>query len=195
MLAIYGAGGFALQILDLVEARAAAGEAVCFVDEHRTEALHGFPVIRPDTVEPGTAAIIAVADPAARRGIAEPLTRFDRLVAADARISRHATVGDGAILCHSLIVEPNVIIGRHFHGNVFCHVAHESVIGDFVTFAPRVSCNGKVRIGDGAYIGTGACLKQGISIGAGAVVGMGAVVIRDVPDGAVVAGNPAVPIR
>lgn len=50
------------------------------------------------------------------------------------------------------------------------------------------------------YIGTGALLKQGdhdkaLRIGRGAIVGMGAVVLKDVPDGAVVAGNPAKIIR
>lgn len=65
------------------------------------------------------------------------------------------------------------------------------MIGDFVTFAPGVRCNGNVRIGDFAYIGAGAMIRQGLSIGAGAVVGMGAVVTKNVPEGVIVAGNPA----
>lgn len=74
------------------------------------------------------------------------------------------------------------------------------MIGDCVTFAPRVSCNGNVVIGDGAYIGTGAVIKQGtpdrpLRIGAGAVVGMGAVVTRDVAPGMTVVGNPARPLE
>ena len=70
------------------------------------------------------------------------------------------------------------------------------MIGDYVTFAPMVCCNGNVHIGDHAYIGTGAKLIQGnpskpLRIGKGAVVGMGAVVLDDVPDGATVVGCPA----
>ena len=70
------------------------------------------------------------------------------------------------------------------------------MIGDFVTFAPGVKCNGNVVVEDHAYIGTGAMIKQGLPgqplvIGRGAVVGMGAVVTKSVPAGATVVGNPA----
>jgi acetyltransferase-like isoleucine patch superfamily enzyme len=43
----------------------------------------------------------------------------------------------------------------------------------------------------GASVGAGAVILPGLSIGAGAMVGAGSVVTRDVPDGAVVMGNPA----
>lgn len=52
-----------------------------------------------------------------------------------------------------------------------------------------------VRIGHRAWIGSGAILLPGVSVGDDAVVGAGAVVTRDVPPGAVVAGNPARVIR
>ena len=65
------------------------------------------------------------------------------------------------------------------------------MIGDYVTFAPRVSCNGNVTIGDGTYVGTGAILRQGITVGANATIGMGAVVTKDIAAGTTVIGNPA----
>ena len=97
------------------------------------------------------------------------------------------------------MITSNARIGRFFHLNIFSYVAHDCDIGDFVTFAPKVSCNGNVVIEDGAYIGTGAILRQGtpgrpLRIGAGAVVGMGAVVTRDVAAGVTVIGCPARPM-
>lgn len=48
-----------------------------------------------------------------------------------------------------------------------------------------------VDIGDDVRIGVGAIVLKGVTVGDGATVAAGAVVTRDVPAGAVVAGNPA----
>ena len=46
-----------------------------------------------------------------------------------------------------------------------------------------------------AKIGANSTLLPGIEIGADALVGAGSVVVRDVPPGAVMAGNPARPLK
>ncbi len=108
----------------------------------------------------------------------------------------HNVIGEGAIFSPFTTVTVNVTIGTFFHANNYAYVSHDCKIGDFVTFAPGVKCNGNVVIKDDAYIGTGAIIRQGtpdapLVIGEGAVVGMGAVVTRNVEDGMTVIGNPA----
>jgi acetyltransferase-like isoleucine patch superfamily enzyme len=105
-------------------------------------------------------------------------------------------IGQGEILCANTIITSNAKIGKHFHCNIYSYVAHDSIIGDYVTFAPHVCCNGRIIIDDFACIGTGAVFKPGVQgkplrVGEGAVVGMGAVVTKDVPPNVTVVGNPA----
>ncbi len=52
-----------------------------------------------------------------------------------------------------------------------------------------------IAIADGAWIGGGAIILDGVRIGRNAVVGAGAVVTKDVPDYAIVVGNPARVVR
>jgi acetyltransferase-like isoleucine patch superfamily enzyme len=55
----------------------------------------------------------------------------------------------------------------------------------------RAAVAGWVEVGDGAYLGMGCTVIQGVKIGRNALVGMGAVVLCDVPENAIVVGNPA----
>lgn len=105
-------------------------------------------------------------------------------------------IDEGSIICPFATITANSVIGKYFHANIYSYVAHDCIIGNYVTFAPRVCCNGNVVIEDYAYIGTNAIIKQGssdkpITIGKGAVIGMGAVVTKSVPANSVVIGNPA----
>ncbi|MFP2514670.1 NeuD/PglB/VioB family sugar acetyltransferase [Buttiauxella agrestis] len=105
----------------------------------------------------------------------------------------------GSIFSPFTCVTADAKIGRFFHANLYSYVAHDCVIGNYVTFAPGVKCNGNVVIEDHVYVGTGAIIKQGtpkrpMVIGKGAVIGMGAVVTRSVTPGVTVFGNPAKPL-
>jgi sugar O-acyltransferase (sialic acid O-acetyltransferase NeuD family) len=109
-------------------------------------------------------------------------------------------LGDGIVLCALTMVTSNAKIGKFFHSNIYSYVAHDCLIGDYVTFAPNVHCNGNVHIHNHAYIGTGAVIKQGtpdkpLVIGEGSIVGMGAVVTKDVAPYSIVVGSPAKPLE
>jgi sugar O-acyltransferase (sialic acid O-acetyltransferase NeuD family) len=213
LFGIYGASGCGRGIMPLAREELAqlgvAMDRLVFIDDAASQArINGHAVMTYTEFAAKEASLrtvaLAIANSAVREKLAAACVADGvalwTLKAANAIVMDDVTVGDGALISPFVTFTSNIRIGRCFHANLYSYVEHDCRIGDFVTFAPAVKCNGNVVIEDHAYIGAGAIIKQGqpgapLIIGRGAIVGMGAVVTKSVAPGVTVAGNPARPLR
>jgi len=206
--AIYGASGYGREVMPLVKNMMKTEDLICFVDDGiDAKEINGYKIFSYKeflALDIANKFInVAIADNMTRKALVETClsdglklfgVRADNIVIMD-----NVDLDEGSVLSPFVTLTSDIKIGKSFHANIYSYVAHDCIIGDYVTFAPSVKCNGNVIIEDNAYIGTGAILKQGtpekpLIIGKGAIVGMGAVVTKNVLPNTVVVGNPAKPL-
>ncbi|MDR7017307.1 acetyltransferase [Acinetobacter sp. 3657] len=206
-IGVYGASGFGKEVMPLVRQQfpTLKKEQFVFIDDGQAGgSLNDYSILTyTDFINNSAtqkAVTIAIANSSVREKLAHRLEQDEiqhlGVIAANTVILDAVEMGEGSLLCPFTCLTSNIKIGKFFHANIYSYVAHDCIIGDYVTFAPGVKCNGNIHIEDHAYIGTGAVIKQGtpdkpLVIGKGAIVGMGAVVTKSVPSGVTVIGNPA----
>lgn len=135
--------------------------------------------------------IIAIGNNTIRKKVAAELI-YNQAIAIhpSAVVSRFARVGIGTVVMANSTVNVNASIGEYAIINTNASIDHDCIIGNFVHISPQAGLAGNVTVGEGTHVGIGACVIQGITIGKWATVGAGAVIVKDVPDYAVVVGNP-----
>ena len=133
----------------------------------------------------------------------------DNLITGNAAQIQAATIGDRVVIGSMAMIESGAIIGNDvtIHTGAFVcsltHIEDGAWIGPHVVFVntkyPHTETSKQEQVGAyvkrNARIGGGATILPGVIIGEDSLVGAGAVVTKDVPDRAVVAGNPAKILR
>jgi sugar O-acyltransferase (sialic acid O-acetyltransferase NeuD family) len=200
---ILGASGTGLDMLDLLDA-VGGHRCVGFLDDDASKQgteLAGLPVVGKlaDAARwPTTRLVNALGSvrsfrsrPAITACTGAPLERFVTLIHPRAVVSPRATVSAGCLIYPGTVIGPRVVLGAHVIVLANSVVNHDTTVGDWTIISSGVNVSGRVRIGSGCYLGTGCALIDDACVGDGALIGMGAVVIREVPAGATVVGNPA----
>ena len=86
-----------------------------------------------------------------------------------------------------------VTIGRYFHTGRGLTIFSTNHNYENATMIPydEVSVDKPVAIKDFVWCGSNVTIVPGVTVGEGVVIGAGSVVVNDIPDYAVVGGNPA----
>ncbi len=109
-------------------------------------------------------------------------------------VSSTITMGEGCQVMAGVVIQAEVTLEENVVINTRASIDHNCIISSHAFIAPGVTLCGNVTVASSAFIGAGAVVIPNIHIGENAIVGAGAVVTKSVPDGWVMAGNPAVKI-
>ena len=195
---IIGASGHAKVIIDILNKN---GQAISGIwdDNLSLKTFQGLRIngdIKSFTDAGRNEAIIAIGNNKIRKEISTKIkVTFGTAIHPSSSVSSSVSIGCGTVIMPNVTINIDAKIGLHVIINTNASVDHDCQIGNFVHISPQVALAGNVIVNEGAHIGIGACVIQGIRIGRWATIGAGAVVIRDVPDYAVVVGNPATVIK
>lgn len=105
------------------------------------------------------------------------------------KVGNHCKISSHTFICEGVTIEDEVFIGHNVTFTNDLHPRATNGDGQLQTEADWVCVPTLIK--RRAAIGSGATLLCGITVGENALVGAGSVVTKDVPAGAVVAGNPA----
>jgi len=137
-----------------------------------------------------------------RRNSAIPMldtTKINARIEPGVWIREHAVIGDsavimmgaiiniGAIVGEGTMIDMNAVLGGRSKVGKNCHIGAGAVIAGVIE-PPSAT---PVIIEDGVLVGANAVVLEGVRVGKNAVVAAGSVVTQDVPENAVVAGQPA----
>ncbi|MDM1073316.1 acetyltransferase [Empedobacter brevis] len=187
---LYGASGHGKVIAEIAEENNIKIEA--FIDEDLSkEELLDYPILH-QVPDKQIEAVISIGSNQVRRKIVENNSRFNYkvLIHPKSAVSKRVTIGVGTVVMAGVSINAEVVIGKHCIVNTNASIDHECLIGDYAHISPSAALAGNVEVGEGTHIGIGSSIIQGIKIGKWCTIGAGAVIIKDIPDYAVVIGNP-----
>ena len=104
-------------------------------------------------------------------------------------VGRNCKIQSHSFICEGVVIEDEAFVG---HGVMFINDRYPRSATE--SGALQTEADWQVvptTIKKGASLGSNATILCGVTVGEGAIVGAGSVVTKDVPPGAIVAGNPA----
>ena len=195
---LYGASGHCKVIIDTILSSTDKVVEGVFDDYFKDEMILNIPVIEFKSFDQHKIKelIVSVGNNSIRKKLAESIhVKFISVIHKNASVSKYSFIDVGTVVMACAIVNATAKVGKHCIINSRAVIEHDCELSDYVHISPNASLAGNVKVDEGSHIGIGACIIPGVTIGKWVTVGAGAVVIENIPDYAVVVGNPAKVIK
>ncbi len=199
-LVIYGGGGHAKSLIELIQAEGQYHVAG-ILDDHlpvgsqilKVPVLGGgdfLARLRTQGIGLCVNAVGGIGDITPRLKIYEKIkaagVRVPTVIHPRAYIEPSASLAEGQQVFFNTYIGSDVHVGFGCILNTGSIVSHDCVLGDYVNISPGAILAGAVMVGERTLIGMGVTINLGVKIGSGARIGNSAVVKADVPDGAII---------
>lgn len=199
---IIGAGGHGKVMLDCLQKSGCS--VIGFLDDDKNKSnvtAHGVQVLGAFADAARFAehlpmgAIVALGNNQLRKDIFLKLEKLGftlvKAISPESYVFDKNKVGTGTLVMPKAVLNIDSDIGENCIINTGAVIEHDCVVGGHTHISSMACLTGGVKVGEEVLVGAGAVILPKIKIGRGAIVGAGAIVIQDVPEYAVVAGNPA----
>jgi len=160
---IYGAGGHAKVLKDLLSVLATKSEILCyFNDSDEPKELAGIPVkVYDPTQYLEGSVILGIGNGKVRKLLAEKVKHpFATLVHPSASVAADAELGEGTVILAGAVVQAGSKIGKHVIINANVTVDHDAIVSDYVTTYPGVYLGAESHIAEGTTINSNAVVMR-----------------------------------
>lgn len=138
---------------------------------------------------------IAMGEPRWRKHYADLIEKkggsFISIISPKAFVNPTASIGEGSFISGWSCISDNVQLGKHTVIHIFSDIGHDAKVGDFSTIEAYSFIGGYSEVGANSIMHVRSTLIRHKKIGNNVEVGSSSVVMRNVPDGQHVFGNPA----
>ncbi|MHB2151117.1 acetyltransferase [Calditrichota bacterium LG25] len=196
---IYGGGGHGKVIIDIIKALHGAKALKGVFDDDplkKGAEFYGSKIIGPISEYEGIIdrLLIAIGENNTRKerfeNISDKVHKFVTLIHPDTIISETATIGEGTVIMPGVKINADARIGKHCIINTGAIIEHDCVVGDFSHIAPNTTLTGGVQVGSLTLVGAHSVIVPYKRVGTRCLIGAGSVITKNIPDNAIVRGNP-----
>jgi len=199
---LYGAGGHAKVIIDIIEKEKKHKIAFIIDDRPQIKGSHilGYPIIggiREFLLiqQKPSKAIISIGNNQNRKKIAKLLKKHDiefpNAIHPRAVIAKEVFISSGTVVMANVAINSCTYIGKHVIINTGANIDHDCNIADYVHIAPGATLCGNINVGEGSLIGAGSTITPNVMIGKNVLIGAGTTIYKNVQDNSKVIGPRA----